>query len=82
MPTQYPYRQTVRNEYLGVSKVIRATSAEELDWLMKLQFSLWREQESRKQLRQQKEREREAAKQHAENLKCQAEEESKTAQKK
>lgn len=81
MPTQYPYRRTVRNEYLGVSKIIRATSARELEWLEGLQLTKWREQETRKRQRQLKEMEREAARQHAENLKCQAEEETETAQK-
>jgi restriction system protein len=81
MPSQYPYRQTIRNEYLGVSKVLRATSAEELDWLIKIQLSTWREQETRKQQRQQKEMEREAARQYAEDLKWQAEKDTDAAQK-
>jgi restriction system protein len=79
MPSQYPYRQTIRNEDLGVSKVIRAMSADELDWLVEVQRSTWREQISRKRRRQDAEREREAAKQHAEDLKNQAEEKTKAA---
>ena len=47
MPSQYPYRQTIRNEYLGVSKVIRAMTAHELAWLIEVQPEKWAEQERR-----------------------------------
>src|SRR5579871_6892492 len=57
MPSRYHYEETVRNEYLGVSKVIRAMTEEELDWLVEAQLAKWREQEKRK--RQQKEKEAE-----------------------
>jgi len=80
MPSQYPYRATVRNEYLGLSKVIRAMSADELDWLVEAQLAKWSEQETRKRQQKQKETEREAARQHAENLKWQAEEDTTAAQ--
>jgi restriction system protein len=80
MPSQYPYRRTIRNEYLGVSKVIRAMTANELHWLVEAQLTKWSEQETRKRQQQQKEAERQAARQHAENLKWQAEEDTKTAQ--
>src|SRR5262245_16957353 len=79
MPSQYPYRQTIRNEYLGVSKVIRAMTLHELAWLMEAQHAKWREQEARKQQQRQKEVFREAARQHAENLKGQAEEDTRSA---
>jgi restriction system protein len=80
MPSQYPYRQTIRNEYLGVSKVIRAMTSRELDWLVEAQLAKWREQEARKRQQRQKEADREAARQHAENLKWQAEEDTRAAQ--
>ncbi len=43
MPSQYPYRETVRNKYLGLSKVIRAMTAQELDWLVEAQLAKWRD---------------------------------------
>jgi restriction system protein len=76
MSSQYPYRETIRNEYLGVSKVIRAMTLRELDWLVEAQLAKWREQEVRKRQQRQKEADR----QHAENLKLQAEEDSRAAQ--
>jgi hypothetical protein len=72
MPSQYPYRQTVRNEYLGVSKVIRAMTSRELDWLVEAQLVKWREQEARKRQQRQKEANHETARQYAENLKSSA----------
>jgi restriction system protein len=80
MPSQYPYRQMVRNDYLGVSKVIRAMTLHELDWLVEAQRAKWREQEDRKRQQRQKEADREAARQHAENLKWQAQEDTRDAQ--
>jgi restriction system protein len=79
MPSQYPYQKTVRNEYLGVSKVIRAMTLHELEWLAESQLAKWREQEARKRQQSRKEKEREASRRHAENLKCQAEEDTKAA---
>jgi hypothetical protein len=79
MPSQYPYRTTVRNEYLGVSKVIRAMTRHELHWLKKAQLSKWSEQETRRRQQRQKEAEREAARQNAENLKKQREAEREAA---
>src|SRR5262245_31224995 len=79
MPSQYPYRQTVRNEYLGVSKVVRAMTIHELDWLVQAQLVKWREQEARKRQQRQNEAYRAAARQHAENLKWQAEEDTRIA---
>jgi hypothetical protein len=76
MPSLYPYRRTVRNEYLGVSKVIRAMTMHELDWLVEAQLEKWREQEDRKRQQRQKEADREAAREHAWNLKSQAEEDT------
>jgi len=80
MPSKYPYRRTLRNEYLGVSKVICAMTLHELDWLVEAQLAKWRDQEARKRQQQQKEADREAARQHAENLKSQAEEDTRRAQ--
>jgi restriction system protein len=80
MPSQYPYRKTIRNEYLGVSKVIPAMTLHELDWLAEAQLAKWREQEARKRQQRQKEADREAARQQAENLKLQAEEDTRAAQ--
>src|SRR5437763_1358159 len=80
MPSQYPYRQTIRNEYLGVSKVIRAMTLHELRWLVEAQLAKWAEQEARRRQSQRKEAQRLAARQHAENLKAQAEEDTKAAQ--
>jgi restriction system protein len=80
MPSQYPYRKTVRNEYLGVSKVIRAMTLHELDWLVESQLAKWHDQEARKRQQRQKEADREAARQQVENLKLQAEEDTRSAQ--
>ncbi len=80
MPSQYPYRKTVRNEYLGVSKVIRAMTRRELDWLVEAQLAKWQEQEARKQQQKRKDADRERARQHAENLRLQAEEDTRAAQ--
>jgi len=80
MPSQYRYRTTIWNEYLGVSKVIRAMTSEELDWLIAAQEAKWDEQVARKRQQKQKEKERKATKREAENLKLQAEEESQAAQ--
>src|SRR5262245_34789590 len=80
MPSQYPYRQTIRNEYLGVSKVIRAMTRNELEWLIQAQLIKWQEQEAKQRQQRQKEATRLAARQHAENLKWQADEDTKAAQ--
>jgi restriction system protein len=80
MPSQYPYHKTVRNEYLGVSKIIRAMTLRELEWLVEAQLAKWREQEARKRQQRRKEKEREAVRRHAENLKAQAEEDTRETQ--
>jgi restriction system protein len=80
MPSQYPYRHTLRNEYLGVSKIIRAMSAAELSWLVEAQLSKWDEQESRKRQQQQKQAAAEAARERAENLQARAQAQTKSAQ--
>jgi restriction system protein len=79
LPSQYPYRETVRNEYLGVTKIIRAMTADELRWLADTQIAKWDEQEIRKRQLKQKEADREVSRQHTEDLKLQAEEDSKAA---
>ena len=80
MPSQYPFRQTLHNEYLGVSRVIRAMTRHELNWLMDAQAAKWRDQEARKRQQRRKEADRKAARQYTENLKGQTEEDTKTAQ--
>jgi restriction system protein len=81
MASRYPYQQTVRNEYLGVSKVIRAMTLYELQWLAEAQLAKWSEQESRKRQQVQNEADRRTAKEIVENLKSQADEDTKQAQK-
>src|SRR5262245_38422091 len=61
MPSRYPYQVTIRNEYLGVSKVIRAMTRQELNWLVEAQLAKWREQAHRKRQQKEKEAERLAA---------------------
>jgi hypothetical protein len=80
MPSQYPYRQTIHNEYLGVSKVVLAMTVCELEWLVEAQLSKSREQEARKRQQRQMQADREAARQHTDNLRSQAEEDTKAAQ--
>ena len=80
MSSQYPYRKTLHNEYLGVSKVIRAMTSHELDWLVEAQTAKWRDQESRRRQQRKKEAERKTARKHSENLKGQAEEDTRAAQ--
>jgi restriction system protein len=80
MPSQYPYRETIRNKYLGVSKVIHAMTRSELNWLIDAQLAKWQEQETRKREQRQKDAERLQAWQQAVNLKTQAEEDTKAAQ--
>src|SRR5581483_5593497 len=52
----------------------------ELAWKIEVQRAKWAEQESRKRAAEQKEVQRHAARQHAENLKAQAEEDTRAAQ--
>src|SRR5262245_20799427 len=80
MPSQYPYRKTIRNEYLGVSKVVKAMTPNELYWLVQAQLAKWAEQEARRRQAKQKESARQAARDHAENMKAQAEEDTQAAQ--
>ena len=80
MPSQYPFRQTICNNYLGVSKVVRATTLNELHWLVQAQQAKWSDQEARKRLQREKESARDRARNQAENLKAQADEDTKTAQ--
>ena len=71
MPSIYPYRKTIRNEYLGLSKVIRAMNALELQWLVEAQIEKWDDQEARKRQQKQKEAEREENRRQAVNSKWQ-----------
>jgi restriction system protein len=80
MPSRYPYQITIRNDYLGVSKVIRAMTREELNWLVEAQLAKWSEQVRRKHQQKEKEAERLAAKHEVENLQAQAQAASTGAQ--
>jgi restriction system protein len=80
MPSQYPYRITIQNEYLGASRVVRAMSRGDLEFQVTSQLYKWNEQEQRKRTQKQKEAQRESARQHAVNLKLQAEEDTALAQ--
>jgi restriction system protein len=73
MPSQYPYRTTIRNEFLGVQKVIRAMTRDELEWLVAEQFRKWHDQAERKREQKRKKVEREARTRTAEGMKSQAE---------
>jgi restriction system protein len=53
---------------------------DELNWIAEAQFAKWHDQETRKRQQKQTEGEREAARQRAEDLKSQAEEDTRTAQ--
>jgi len=80
MPSRYVYQRILYNEYLRVSKVIRAMSPDELDLLTQMQIARWRELEQRKRQQKQKEAEREAARRQVENLKRQAVDDTRLAQ--
>jgi restriction system protein len=69
----------VRNDYLGVTKVIRAMTRGELEWLAEAQLDKWAEQERRTRARRAKERERASARQEAETLKADAEADTEAA---
>jgi restriction system protein len=81
MPSQYPYRTTIRNEYLGVSKIIKAMTRNELEWLIECQHAKWNEQEKRKRQQRQKEADRKRSQRQAEALKDEAEQETEVATK-
>lgn len=80
MPSQYPYRTTIRSEYLGVSKVVRAMTAGELDWLVGEQRRKWAEQEARRRRWRAEEAERVRGRRLVNNLKVRADEETAAAQ--
>jgi hypothetical protein len=80
MPSQYLYQQTLHSVNLGVSKVIRAMTSHELDWLVEAQFAKWHEQEVRKRTQEQLKAQREAARRHGEDLKRRAEDDTRAAQ--
>jgi restriction system protein len=82
MPSIYPYWETIRNEYLGVSKVIKAMTLWELNWLMDAQLAKWKDQERKKREQVQKEALRKSAQEALGNLKAQAEEDTGAAQEK
>jgi restriction system protein len=66
MPSQYPYRRTIQNDYLGKSRVVKAMSLAELNWQVNAQQEKWDEEEARI-------REKERDKAAREDLKAQAE---------
>lgn len=66
MASQYPYRQTIQNEYLAKSKVIRAMTFDEFQWKVRAQLEKWDEEEARK-------RQKDHEKQVTDDLKGQAE---------
>ncbi len=79
MPSQYPYRTTIRNEFLGVQKVIRAMTRDELEWLVAEQFRKWHDQAERKREQQRKKVEREVRTRTTESMKSQAKTDTKAA---
>jgi hypothetical protein len=66
MPAIYPYRTTIRNEYLGVSKEVCGWTRDEFDWRVKNQLVKWAAQEQKKRLA-------ESARQQTEDLRLRAE---------
>src|SRR5580658_8819857 len=80
MPSRYLYRTVIRNDYLRVSKVIRAMTENELRLVATSQISRWASQEQKSRLQKRKAEERETAKQQLEDLKRMAEEDTKSAQ--
>jgi restriction system protein len=72
MPSRYPFQETVRNPYLGVSKIIKAMTPWELDWLVEKQIAKWDAQESKKRQQKANDEQRILAKQEVEGLKIQA----------
>jgi restriction system protein len=66
MASQYPYRETIRNNYLGVSKEICARTLDELNWRVWNQQAKWSAQAEKK-------RQTEAARQEVADLRLRAE---------
>jgi restriction system protein len=81
MPTQYPYRETIFNEYLGVSKVIRAMTQIELNWMINAQYAKWKEMEYKKKRAEEKQSERNQTIKNVEQQKTQAETDTLAAKK-
>src|SRR5262249_4866422 len=80
MPSMYPYWETISNDYLGVSKVIKARTPWDLNWQVEAQLRKWAEQEGKKREQAEKQAQRKLALQAIESLKLQAEDDTKTAQ--
>jgi restriction system protein len=78
----YPYWETIRNEYLGVSKTIKARTLADLNWLIEVQVLKWREQARKKREREEKQEQRKSAQLAIENMRVQAEEDTREAQEK
>lgn len=68
MPTKYNYSKVIYNKFLGLSKEIKAETSEDLAVKIEDQRAKWRDQEKRRR-----------EKQRNENLKYQAEYDTKTA---
>jgi restriction system protein len=66
MGVVYPYRSTIRNEFLGVSKEICGRTYEECDWRARNQLAKWAAQEKKKRLADE-------ARQQVEDLRARAE---------
>lgn len=79
MPSQYPFRTTIRDDDLGVQKVIRAMNPSELEWLVEEQYRKWNEQLKRKRDRERKEAERRKNRREIEDMKDQAEADTEAA---
>lgn len=80
MSSRNVWQQTVYNEYLGRSKVIKAATEYELDVKAQDQLAIWAEQEQRKREQEQRKREQEEAKRRLEEMKAQAEADTAAAQ--
>jgi restriction system protein len=73
MANPYPYRATIRNEYLGVSKEICARTCDEFEWRKANQRTKWNAQEAKK-------RQSDTARREVEDLRLRAEELTQEAQ--
>ncbi len=68
MPAVYPYRTTIRNNYLGLSKEICGRTRDEFDWRVKNQLVKWDAQEKKKRVAEDARQQVEDLRQKAERL--------------
>lgn len=73
MASSYLYSQVIRNDYLNISRVIKANSKAELVMKTNDQLARWREQEKAKREREKYQAEKEREKQAVQDLKRRAE---------